>query len=621
MPPTAVALVIVMLAALAQPLPIEAQTSPAASPTPVPGFADPARRARLAAAIEGIEARMPEAARRIGAPGLSWGIVIDGTLAASGAVGLRDVEGGQPAGPGSIFRIASMTKSVTALAILKLRDEGRLALDDAVATHVPEFSRVALPTADAPAITIRHLLTHSAGFPEDNPWGDRQLAVPEEVLTDWLKQGIPFSTSPGTAYEYSNYGFALLGRIVGNVAGVPYGEYIRSQVFEPLGMTSTFWDERQVPSGRLARGYRRHGDGWSKETPLAHGAFGAMGGLYTSIEDLSRYVAFMLDAWPPRDQVERGPVRRSSVREMQQGQRHIGLTVFRPSPDAPLTARAAAYAYGLGVSQDCRFRHLVAHGGGLPGYGSNMMWLPEQGVGVMVFANVTYAAAGGITRSMLEALSATGALEPRRWPASAHLLQARDAVTALVNQWSDEALDALAADNLLLDRPRDRRRAETVALRESLGACTPEGEVAADNWLRGSFRLRCQRGWITAAVTLSPTRPPRVQHLTLSEGRPLSASLRRAVSALVDAMDESAAGTPALELAAPAEPDRVRRQLRAFGRQYGACTLGDTMAGNGVTGARVRVTCARGTADLTVRATAAGAVESVDFRGLDACVP
>ena len=203
---------------------------------------------------------MPEAAKQIGAPGLAWGVIIDGELAASGAVGLRDVEAAQPATPQSIFRIASMSKSFTALAILSLRDAGKLALDDAVTAHIPEFAGVALPTRDAPAITIRHLLTHSEGFAEDNPWGDRQLAIPEATLSAWLRKGLPFSTSPGTAFEYSNYGFALLGRIVSNASGMPYADYIRTRILTPLGMRSTMWDTGEVPADRLAHGYRRNGD-------------------------------------------------------------------------------------------------------------------------------------------------------------------------------------------------------------------------------------------------------------------------------------------------------------------------------------------------------------------------
>ena len=106
-----------------------------------------------------------------------------------------------------------MTKSFTALAILKLRDEGKLSLEDPVAKWLPEFARMELPTRDTPPLRIRQLMSHSAGFPEDNPWGDQQLSATDAQLTAWLRIGIPFSTPPGTRYEYSNYAFALLGRV------------------------------------------------------------------------------------------------------------------------------------------------------------------------------------------------------------------------------------------------------------------------------------------------------------------------------------------------------------------------------------------------------------------------
>ncbi len=301
---------------------------------------EPAREARRS--LHGDSRQHPGSRQSDRRSGSGLGSIIDGELAASGAVGVRDVAANAPASDSTVFRIASMSKSFTAFAILKLRDAGKLSLDDAVTKHIPEFAQVKLPTADAPAITIRHLLTHSEGFPEDNPWGDRQLAVPEQTLSTWLTQGLPFSTSPGTAFEYSNYGFALLGRIVTNASGRPYGDYIQDEILKPLQMTSTYWDTRDVPADRLAHGYRRDGDGWAEETPLAHGSFGAMGGLYTSAQDLARYVAFMLSAWPPRDDPDRGPVRRSSVREMQQGQRQSGFGAIRPAPDAPLNARTSS---------------------------------------------------------------------------------------------------------------------------------------------------------------------------------------------------------------------------------------------------------------------------------------
>ena len=611
-------LLIIALAVLASARP-HAQAPPTGSASPVPVFSDPARREKLAGAFAAIRDSMPNALEQIGAPGLAWGVIIDGELAASGAVGLRDVEANQPATPQSIFRIASMSKSFTALAILALRDEGKLSLDDLVTRHIPEFAGVMLPTKDAPHITLRHLLTHSEGFPEDNPWGDRQLAIPDATLSDWLRQGLPFSTAPGTAFEYSNYGFALLGRVVANVSGMPYGDFIRARILTPLGMRATFWETSTVPADRIAHGYRRDGARWIKETPLAHGSFGAMGGLYTSTDDLARYVAFMLSAWPPRDDAEAGPVRRSSVREMQQGQRHSGLAVFRTSPDAPLTVRSSAYAYGLGSTQDCRFRLTVAHGGGLPGFGSTMQWLPDYGVGVIVLANVTYAGAGGVGRSILEKLAATGALQPRTLPASPALLETRTAVTALVNQWSDTVLERIAADNLPLDRSLDTRRQEVSALHDSLGTCAPDGDIDAENWLRGSFKLACERGWLRVTFTLAPTRPPRVQYLSFTEGRPLSPALAtaaRVVASTAGAPDDlTPVLAPSLDRAA------LTRQLAAFRADYGACTVGETLSGNGTTSARIRLSCERGKADLAVRATADGMIERVTFTSAEPCVP
>jgi CubicO group peptidase (beta-lactamase class C family) len=486
---------------------------------PAPAFADPARVQKLESAFDAIRAGMPEALKQVGAPGLAWGIIIDGKLAASGGVGTHE-NGGAPVTPASVFRIASMTKSFTALAILALRDDGKLSLDDAVSTHVPGFAKVALPTRDAPAITIRHLMTHGEGFPEDNPWGDRQLAIAEATLDEWLAKGLPFSTSPGTEFEYSNYGFALLGRIVSNVSGMPYNRFIRLRILEPLGMRDTVWDAKDVPPAKLAHGHRRQRDGGTREDPLPHGAFGAMGGLYTSADDLAKYVAFMLSAWPPRDEDDRGPVRRSSVREMQIGQRPTGLTVTRPNPSARLNATTRAYGYGLNAAEDCTFGHVVSHGGGLPGYGSTMQWLPEYGVGVIVMANVTYAGAGLAGRQILDHLAATGGLEPRKWPASQPLIETRERVTALINQWSDAGMDALAADNLLLDRSRDRRRDDFARLRELAGPCRVEGDLVAENWLRGSFDLTCERRPLRVTFTLSPTVPPRVQSLSVTENIP-----------------------------------------------------------------------------------------------------
>src|SRR6185503_18763918 len=277
-----------------------------------------ADRARLTDAYAEVDRLVHDFIARRHVPGAAWGVIVDGRLAHTGTAGLRDVETKAPVAADTVFRIASMTKSFTAMSILKLRDEGKLSLDDAAERYVPELNGLKYPTADSPRITIRHLLSHAEGFPEDNPWGDRQLADSEQQLTDMIRGGIPFSNAPGVAYEYSNYGFAILGRIVSRVSGMPYTDYVTANVIRPLGMTSTTLEPSSVPADRLAHGYRWEDERWKNEPLLANGSFGSMGGMLTTVPDLSRYVAAFLSAWPPRDAPETAPARRASLREMQQ---------------------------------------------------------------------------------------------------------------------------------------------------------------------------------------------------------------------------------------------------------------------------------------------------------------
>lgn len=154
-----------------------------------------------------------------------------------------------------------MTKSYTALAILQLRDAGKLSLEDPVSRLIPPFARMERPTRDTPPLTIRQLLSHSAGFPEDTPWGDQQLAASDADLDRWLTVGIPFSTAPGRRYEYSNYAFGLLGRIVTQASGVPYERYMRERILDPLWLRNTTFEFSSVPAERRAVGYRLKPDG------------------------------------------------------------------------------------------------------------------------------------------------------------------------------------------------------------------------------------------------------------------------------------------------------------------------------------------------------------------------
>lgn len=493
----------------------------AAPTTAAPVAAAPAasRLDRVRPALADVDRLFTAFVEQAHAPGATWGVILDGELVHSGSTGFRDVAAQAPIDRDTVFRIASMTKSFTALAILKLRDEGRLALDDPAERHVPELASLAYPTADSPTITVRHLLTHSEGFPEDNPWGDRQLARTDAEFDEMMRGGIPFSTAPGTAYEYSNYGFALLGRIVSNVSGQPYADYVAEHLLGPLGLTSTTLEAADVPADRLAHGYRWQDGTWLDEPALPDGAFGAMGGMLTSMTDLGRYVAFHLDAWPPRDDHDDGPVRRASVREMQQGWRLRPASVRRAA-DGSTVLMSGAYGYGLRVTQTCEFGQVVAHTGGLPGYGSVMTWIPDYGLGVFAMVNLTYTSASGVANDALSLIVRTAGLAPRQPVPSPALVEARDAVNRLLAGWDDGLAAEIAADNLYPDESMDRRRAAIETLVTEHGACRPDDAFDVENALRGQWTMTCDRGALLVAITLAPTMPPKVQHLDVRSVEP-----------------------------------------------------------------------------------------------------
>src|SRR3546814_782906 len=185
---------------------VVAPITPARAAEPMP--------AAIAPVLPEIDTAFAKFQRDSHSPGLVYGIVADGRLVHVKALGVQDIEARRPVTADSLFRIASMTKAFTALVILKLRDEGKLSLDDLAEQYVPEMRDWRYPTADSPRIRISDLLTHTAGFVTDNPWGDRQQPMPPAEFTAMLAEGVLFSRAPGTAFEYSNFGYALLGRIV-----------------------------------------------------------------------------------------------------------------------------------------------------------------------------------------------------------------------------------------------------------------------------------------------------------------------------------------------------------------------------------------------------------------------
>jgi hypothetical protein len=414
-----------------------------------------------------------------------------------------------------------------------------------------------------------------------------------------MKRGIPFSTAPGTAYEYSNYGFAILGRIVANVSGMPYREYLQANVLRPLGMNATTLEAAEVPPGRLAHGYRLEGAELADEPALPDGAFGPMGGMLTSMRDLAAYVGFLSSAWPPRDDPDTGPVRRSSLREMQQVWRPSPATVSRDGVDGPLRLNAGGYGFGLRVWQTCGLPHVVAHSGGLPGFGSHMRWLPDHGVAIIAMGNLTYTSWGRVADDALDALARTGGLKPRTPQPSAALLAARAAVDRLIDQWDDAGANALAADNLFLDAPADARRLQIEAIKARLGTCRGDSAFEVENALRGTWRMACDRGSLRVAITLAPTVPPQVQFWEITAVGRLPPAVEGAVKAVTGMIGAPDRALLADLTDAGADADAMARQLHAASA-WGTCRPGEVLSGGSDRGARVRLACSRGSLDLTL---------------------
>ena len=451
------------------------------------------------------------------APGLVYGVVEGGKLVHVKAMGVQDLDVRRPVTADSLFRIASMTKVFTALTLLKLRDDGAVRLDALAEDYVPELKGWTYPTADSPRIRVRDLLTHTGGFVTDDPWGDRQTPLPEADFTKLLKTGVPFTRAPGITYEYSNFGYALLGRIIANAGKAPYADAVQRTLLAPLGMTASGVIVADTPQDKRALGYRWENDAWSREPDLGHGAFSSIGAMQVSANDYAKWISFLLSAWPPRDDPDNGPVKRATVRELAQGASFI-RTRPRPSRTPGQTCtQPLTYSMGMNVAVDCELGLNLSHGGGYPGYGSHMVIFPERGVGLFVFTNRTYA---GPTAPLWDAamvLHKAGRLgKTQTIPVSKALARAYDAAGKIYQAGNVEAAEDILAMNFLMDKGAKTLAAELTRLKAAVGDCEISSGITPTGALSGTFNWRCTHGRVRGNLLLSPDTPPRIQRLDLN---------------------------------------------------------------------------------------------------------
>ena len=548
---------------------------------------------------------------RGGQPAISYGIVRDGKLVHAAGFGHRSL-GGKSPDERTVFRIASMSKSFTASAIMLLRDAGELALADPAATYVPELAGWSNGAADAGPLTIRHLLTMTAGFPTDDPWGDRQQGLPIDSFRELLAGGVTFNWAPGTRFEYSNLGYAVLGLIIAAASGVPYDEFVRTRLLAPLGMTRTGFAADEFPAAELATGYRRGPEGWQELPFDPYGAFAPMGGVFSCVADLATWTAGFAAAFPPDATAgdDPHPLATASRRLMQLPQAVTGWRAPDRIPGGP-PAAPSYYGFGLFVDEDPAFGRVVSHSGGYPGFGSNMRWHPATGLGVIALGNGTYAQMSAVTEAVLRALLPRStayqvALAPAGagagagagpaagapggpWPET---LAAAGAVNRLLQDWDDAAADTLFTENVALDRPYPERRADLAVLRTRIGAFTVDADRPAESdtpaqrrwWLTG------EGGTVAVTIQLNPQRPPRVQSLTLAMPPGEESVLARALEAVTEWLNGGAADWPdSLPLAPGADGGLIARRLRMAAAWAGPMTPGACQAGDGRASAAVEM--------------------------------
>ena len=244
-------------------------------------FSDPSRATRVRALAPAIDELFAGALGELGAPGLAYGVALDGELVHAGGCGVRSIESGDVPGPDTAFRICSMTKSFTATAVLSLRDEGRLDIDAPLGDVAPALQALAQAGPDAPPVTVRQLLTMDAGLPQDDPWADRLMGDD----SDWVAARAVHARRHALARARDclrvlqlRLGGARPRDLDRHRQALP-GRHPRARDRARSSLRDTVWTRRRPPGGQVATGYRRAGDGFTAEVPVADGGdFAALGG-------------------------------------------------------------------------------------------------------------------------------------------------------------------------------------------------------------------------------------------------------------------------------------------------------------------------------------------------------
>ena len=329
-----------------------------------------------------LEARLASFIEQNRLPGGAAGVVCGDELTWSGSAGFAELATGKPTGPAMLYGIASITKTFTGTAIMRLRDAGRLDLDDPAVRWLPELSSLANPFGPAEAVTVRRMLSHESGLPPDPPgtdWtGPAYQGDPGHTLRQASEIRVQFA--PHARHQYSDLAYQWLGEIITRASGTPYPRYIREAILDPLGLTAT--DFLPLPAeltARSATGYQwRALSDFLDPAPLMPLVW-AEGGLWSCVHDLARWVSFQLRAYREPDATGH-VLDAASLRAM-----------HRPRY---LVDDQWTQAFGISWRGTRRDEVVwIGHTGGIPGFTSAICFDPTAQIGAVVLLNGTLASA------------------------------------------------------------------------------------------------------------------------------------------------------------------------------------------------------------------------------------
>lgn len=372
----------------------------------------------------------------------------------------------------TVFRIASMSKSFLAVAILNLVQRGHVVLDSSVSNYVPQFK-----PRQYGDVTVRMLLANCSGLPEDNAWVDHHLGMSKKDFLAMTSEGFGFTEPPGHLYQYSNVGFTLASLVVENVSGLCYEEFLRQEVLDPLDLVNTRYSaERYDSSHDLAAGFSTfdNGENWILRVNVPSGAPAPVGGLFSTVSDIASWSGWLSSAFCELDpDSEFVSARSDSVlsREL----RVMMQTIHTPIHSVQgreVSLRNDVIGYGLGVivEEDCRFGRIVQHSGGLPGFSTNMRWHTDSGVGAVVYATTERQRMATKAADLLTDILLELDVPARRIKPWSETVQAAKVIDAMLTSGGDfSSIGGLVSDNVFYEEPLEVRQSKFEALAQSIG--------------------------------------------------------------------------------------------------------------------------------------------------------